>query len=246
MHGFEGGVPKMIKYIDHRKMGRGIHGWLDSHFHFSFSNYYNPENVNFGALRVLNDDLVRPSTGFDVHPHENMEIISYVIDGELTHGDSMGNKKTLTRGQVQYMSAGTGVWHSEFNLGKDMLRFLQIWILPDGDGYEPNYGDYRFKFDDRVGRWLPIATWTKAEDGDAPIRVHQDVNVYAGVVRTGESLDFAVGDGRQAYMVLIEGEAKVGDIWLGARDAAEIVEENVTVSATEDYSHLLVIEMAKG
>jgi redox-sensitive bicupin YhaK (pirin superfamily) len=241
----KGDRSEMIRYIDHKKMGRGIHGWLDSHFHFSFSNYYNPDNIKFGALRVMNDDLVKPSTGFDVHPHENMEIISYVIDGELTHGDSMGNKETLTRGQVQYMSAGTGVWHSEHNLGDDILRFLQIWILPDGPDYKPCYGDYRFKFEDRIGRWLPIATWTESTDSEAPIRIHQDVNVYATVMHAGESLDFPVGEGRQAYMVLIEGEAGVGGAELVARDAVEITEEDVTVNPVKD-SHLLVIEMAKG
>ena len=121
----------MIKYIDHEKMGTADHGWLRSRFHFSFAQYYNPENMGFGALRVLNDDLVRPGTGFETHPHRDMEIISYVVQGELTHGDSMGNRQTLKRGQIQYMSAGTGVWHSEHNLGEDTLRFLQIWIYPD-------------------------------------------------------------------------------------------------------------------
>ena len=133
----------MLRYIDHTKMGRGIHGWLDSHFHFSFAEYYNPQNIQFGVLRVVNDDMVQPGTGFDTHPHQNMEILSYVVQGELTHADNMGNEQTLTRGQVQYMSAGTGVLHSEYNMGKDLLRFLQIWILPDASGYQPNYGDYR-------------------------------------------------------------------------------------------------------
>lgn len=105
----------MIKFIDSKKMGRGKHDWLDSHFHFSFADYYNPQNMQFGVLRVINDDLVKPNTGFDTHPHKNMEIISYVVDGELSHSDSMNNQHTLTRGQVQYMSAGTGVLHSEHN-----------------------------------------------------------------------------------------------------------------------------------
>jgi redox-sensitive bicupin YhaK (pirin superfamily) len=180
-----------------------------------------------------------------------MEIISYVVDGELTHGDSMGNKETLTRGQVQYMSAGTGVWHSEHNLGTDMLRFLQIWIMPDGQGYEPNYGDCRFDFCGRVSRWLPIATWTENKESEAPIRIHQDVNAYASFIRAGEGLDFAVGAGRQAYMVLIEGEAELSGaqggpaLRLVERDAAEITEEDIRVTAVKD-SHLIVIEMAKG
>jgi redox-sensitive bicupin YhaK (pirin superfamily) len=140
------------------------------------------------------------------------------------------------------MSAGTGVWHSEYNVGTEMLRFLQIWILPDGDGYKPNYGDFRFKFDERHGRWLPIATWTENGDTGAPIRIHQDVNVYAAFINAGDSLDFPLAPDRQAYMVLIEGTAVIGGETLAARDALEITGESVSVEASED-SHLLVIEM---
>ncbi len=121
----------MLRKIDNTKMGSSNLGWLKSKFHFSFAEYFNPDNMNFGVLRVINDDLVAPHTGFNLHPHADMEIISYVVEGELTHGDSMGNKSTITRGHVQYMSAGTGVYHSEHNLGENVLRFLQIWILPD-------------------------------------------------------------------------------------------------------------------
>ena len=139
----------MRKYVDHTKMGRGQHGWLDSHFHFSFADYFNPQNIRFGVLRVFNDDIVQAQEGFDIHPHQDMEIISYVVQGELSHEDSMGNAHTLTRGQSQYMSAGTGVFHSEYNLQeKDELRFMQIWIFPDQRGYRPNYGDYRFALED--------------------------------------------------------------------------------------------------
>lgn len=121
----------MLKHIKSQNMGRSNLGWLQSLFHFSFAEYYNPENINFGVLRVLNDDLVKPQTGFDMHPHRDMEIISYVVDSELTHQDNMGNKKnTLSRGMIQYMSAGTGVMHSEHNLTDKTARFLQIWIPP--------------------------------------------------------------------------------------------------------------------
>ncbi|MCU5336930.1 pirin family protein, partial [Bacillus cereus] len=112
----------MFRKVDHKNMGRANHGWLNTHFHFSFANYYNPNNMNFGALRVINDDLVAAQTGFDMHPHRDMEIISYVVDGALTHEDSMGNRGTIERGHVQYMSAGTGVFHSEHNLGDETLR----------------------------------------------------------------------------------------------------------------------------
>ena len=161
----------MPRYIDSKQMGRSRLGWLDSHFHFSFAEYYNPKNIRFGALRVINDDLIQAGTGFDTHPHENMEIITYVVEGELTHADSMGNRHTLTRGQVQYMSAGTGVTHSEHNFGKERLRLLQIWIFPDQKGYEPNYGDYRVAVEDRRDRWLPLVASVEDTDSPAPVRI---------------------------------------------------------------------------
>jgi redox-sensitive bicupin YhaK (pirin superfamily) len=253
----------MIKHIDHKGMGKADHGWLNSHFHFSFAEYFNPENMQFGVLRVLNDDMVQSGEGFDTHPHQDMEIISYVVQGELTHGDSMGNKRTLTRGQVQYMSAGTGVLHSEFNLGKDLLRFLQVWILPDKKGYKPNYGDYRFNIEDRRDKWLPLAAETEhsaethpgrgspPDNQTAPIRIHQDINAYAAIISEGKSLGFDIGENRQAYFVQIEGSAKITGAMSGQtadlvmRDAAEITGENITVNA-EAESHVLVIEMGKG
>jgi redox-sensitive bicupin YhaK (pirin superfamily) len=232
----------MLRYIDHTRMGRAQHGWLDSHFHFSFAEYYNPANMHFGVLRVLNDDQVKVGTGFDTHPHENMEIISYVVDGELTHKDSMGNESTLTPGQVQYMSAGTGVLHSEYNNGDKLLRFLQIWILPDGKGYKPNYGDYRFKLEDRHEKWLPIATWYENAESKAPIKIHSDINMYASILPAGKSIDFQVAKDRQAYLMLIEGNITVKDIKLNMRDALEITGEDVHITANEE-SHFIVIEM---
>jgi redox-sensitive bicupin YhaK (pirin superfamily) len=226
-------------------MGRGQHGWLDSHFHFSYAEYYNPQNINFVVLRVVNDDIVMPDYGFDVHPHENMEIISYVIDGELTHGDSMGNSETITRGQAQYMSAGTGVWHSEYNHGVAPLRFFQTWILPDAKGYEPNYGDYRFKWEDRVDKWLALATWTENKESEAPIKIHQDVNVYAAYITSGNTLKLEVAPDRQAYLVLAEGKARIEGIGLKERDAIEITSQDVVIEPIEGTdAHVYVIEMA--
>lgn len=143
----------MLRKINSNNLGTSDFGWLMSRFHFSFAEYYSPDNINFEVLRVINDDLVKSNQGFETHPHRDMEIISYVVDGELTHGDSMGNKNTLGRGEVQYMSAGTGVYHSEHNMGEDTLRFLQIWIYPDKNGYKPNYGDYKFNWDERKNNW---------------------------------------------------------------------------------------------
>jgi redox-sensitive bicupin YhaK (pirin superfamily) len=232
----------MIKHIDSRKMGRGRHGWLDSHFHFSFAEYRNPDNIQFGILRVLNDDTVQPGEGFDTHPHRDMEILSYVVDGELTHKDSMGNERTLTRGQVQYMSAGTGVLHSEYNHGQTPLRFLQIWIFPDQSGYSPNYGDFRFAWEDRADRWLPIATGCANGLNPAPIKIHADINMYAAALSKGRSLPFEIAPTRQAYLVLIEGGLVVGEVRAAMRDALEITGEDIVVAASE-HSHVLIIEM---
>lgn len=232
----------MMRYIDHKKMGRSQLGWLDSHFHFSFAEYRNYDNVNFGVLRVLNDDLIAAGTGFDTHPHQDFEIITYVIAGELTHADSMKNQHTLTRGQSQYMSAGTGITHSEHNRGSEMLRLLQIWIFPDQKGYQPNYGDYRFNWEDRINRWLPMASG----DGDSefPIQIHADIHMYATEIEAGKELTFEAKPGRQAYLTLIEGEAQIGDITMKQRDALEIVEEKIVIQA-KDNAHILLIEMAK-
>lgn len=234
----------MLRYIDSKKLARSYHGWLDSRFHFSFAEYYNPDNMNFGVLRVVNDDLVQPDTGFDMHPHKNMEILSYVVDGELTHADSMKNQQTLTRGQVQYMSAGTGVFHSEHNRGKEMLRFLQIWIMPDENGHKPNYGDFRFALEERNNKWLPIATGNGNSTSQAPIRIQADINAYATILSKGHKEEFKVAEGRQAYLILIEGEADINGLRMTMRDALEIVEEDITITA-EDNAHILVIEMAK-
>ncbi len=231
----------MIKKIENKNMGRSNLGWLQSIFHFSFAEYYNPKNMNFGSLRVVNDDLVKSNTGFPTHPHKDMEIISYVVKGDLTHGDSMGNENTLTRGQVQYMSAGTGVYHSEYNLGDNTLRFLQIWILPDNTGYKPNYGDYRFTWEERKNKWLHMVS---SKSGDAPIKINQDFNIYSIELDGNEEIDFPVNKGRQVYILQVEGSSSINEILLNERDAAEVIEENIYIK-TKNTSHILVLEMKK-
>lgn len=233
----------MIRMIDHKTMGRSRLGWLDSHFHFSFAEYYNSDNIQFGILRVINDDRIQPHTGFDTHPHRDMEIITYVVDGQLTHADSMDNQRVLTRGQVQYMSAGTGITHSEHNRGDELLRLLQIWILPDRRGHTPNYGDVLFPWEDREGKWLHMVSGSETLDSAAPIRIHADMNIYAANL-TGGHETFDVKPGRQAYLVLIEGEADIAGHQLAASDAMEITEESITISPKQ-HAHVLLLEMAK-
>lgn len=229
----------MLKKIDNKKMGTSDLGWLKSKFHFSFANYYNPANLNFGALRVINDDIIKAGTGFDTHPHKDMEIITYVVRGALTHGDSMGNHNTISRGHVQYMSAGTGIFHSEHNQGKEELRSLQIWIYPDKKDYTPNYGDYRFEWNDRHNQWLLMVS---GQNNDAPIKINQDVNIYSLDLDQGNEISFPVPKNRQAYLLLIEGEASVNDITLIAQDALEITGEDIQVLAKEN-SHIIIFEM---
>ncbi|MBV7507902.1 pirin family protein [Neobacillus pocheonensis] len=231
----------MLKKIESSQMGSSDIGWLKSKFHFSFADYYNPDNIHFGVLRVINDDLLEAKKGFGVHPHRDMEIISYIVNGELTHGDSMGNNNTVTRGQVQYMSAGTGVLHSEYNLGEDTLRFLQIWILPVKNGLEPNYGDFRFNWEDRKNNWLHMVSDI---NGNAPIKINQEANIYSLELEQGKNIEFPVKEGRQSYLVQIEGTSVINNVELNDRDGLEIVEENISIKAVET-AHILIIEMEK-
>ena len=233
----------MLKKLSKENMGTSNLGWLESRFHFSFAEYRNPNNMNFGVLRVLNDDIVHPESGFDTHPHANMEIISYVVNGEITHKDSMGNSETLKRGEVQYLSAGDGIYHSEHNLHKsDDLRLLQIWIIPPKSGLPRLYGSKRYEEKDRINKFLNIVSST---DGTADIKIYQDINIYVSELEIDKSLEFEIKENRQVYFVQIEGSSNVNDITLDFGDAMEIVDiEKIEIKALEN-SHFLFIEMAK-
>lgn len=231
----------MLQKLDHKNMGKSDLGWLSSIFHFSFADYYNVDNMNFGSLRVINDDLIAAGKGFDYHPHKDMEIVSYVIEGGLTHADTMGNKNTLYRGHVQYMSAGTGIYHSEQNLGDETTRLLQMWIVPDKRGYKPAYGDYRYNEEDRKNKWLNIVS---NKDGDAEVKINQDSNLYVVELDEGKEIDFPVGKERQGYLVQIEGDSTINSIEINERDGLEIVEEDIKIKANKK-SHILIIEMKK-
>lgn len=221
-------------------MGRSDHGWLRSSHHFSFADYYDPHRMGCGVLRVVNDDLVMPHTGFDSHPHADMEIVSYVVNGALTHTDSMGHRHTLTRGQVQYMSAGTGVYHSEYNHGESPLRFLQIWIIPDQTGYPPQYGDCAYPWQAREGKWLPIAS---GREGGAPVRLHQDIEVAVVSLADSETIEWPAGQNRQQYLVLIEGRGTLNQQAMDAQDAAQVQGETIRLTAEGD-AHCLLFDMA--
>lgn len=230
----------MIKKLPKESMGKSNLGWLESRFHFSFAEYRNPENIHFGVLRVLNDDIVHAKSGFDTHPHANMEIISYIVNGEITHKDSMGNSETLKRGEVQYLSAGDGIYHSERNEANEDLRLLQIWIFPPQKGLPRLYGSHKYKAEDRDNKFLNIVS---SQNGSSPIKIYQDVNIY--VSELDKPLEFEIKENRQVYFVQIEGKANINGIVLEDGDAMELVDENKLIINPILKSHILFIEMKK-
>lgn len=231
----------MLKKLPKENMGTSNLGWLESRFHFSFAEYRNPENINFGVLRVLNDDIVHPQSGFDMHPHENMEIISYVVDGEITHKDSMGNQETLKKGEVQYLSAGDGIFHSEHNLHRSKdLRLLQIWVYPPKRGLPRLYSSHKFTKEERENKLLNTVS---SQDGNAKIKIYQDVQFYVSELEKNKSIKFDITENKQVYFVLIEGIALINGIELNHGDAMEITKESdLEIKATEN-SYFLFIEM---
>jgi quercetin 2,3-dioxygenase len=233
----------MLKKLPKENMGTSNLGWLESRFHFSFAEYRNPNNINFGVLRVLNDDIVHPNSGFDTHPHSNMEIISYVVDGEITHKDSMGNAETLKRGEVQYLSAGDGIYHSEHNWNKTKdLRLLQIWIVPPKSGLPRLYGSKQFNEIERKNKLLNIVS---SQDGNADIKIYQDINMYVSELEANKTIDFDIKKDRQVYFVQIEGTASINGISLNNGDAMEIIDVDKLEIKALNNSHFLFIEMKK-
>lgn len=231
----------MIKVIEKEHMGSSDLGWLQSQFHFSFAKYRNPNNIKFGVLRVLNDDVIQPKSGFDLHPHNDMEIISYIVDGEITHKDSMGNEETLKRGEVQYLSAGNGIYHSEHNLDQqNLLRLLQIWIIPPRYNLPKLYGSKKFRHEDRKNTLLEIVSSTK---GEAPIQIHQDVNIYVSELDQDKEINFSINQNRQVYFVQIEGTSSINEQIINMSNGAEITNVNKLNIKAISNSHFLFIEM---
>ncbi|MFT5660950.1 MAG: redox-sensitive bicupin YhaK (pirin superfamily) [Sulfurimonas sp.] len=231
----------MFKKLPKENMGSSNLGWLESRFHFSFAEYRNYENMNFGVMRVLNDDIIHPSSGFDMHPHNDMEIISYIVDGEITHKDSMGNSEVLKRGEVQYMSAGSGIVHAEHNesTSKD-LRLLQIWIVPPEKNLQVLYGSHMYTKDQRDNKLLNIVS---SQEGNAEVKLYQDVNIYVSELEKGKDLEFPIEVRRQVYFIQVEGSSSVNGVTLDDGDAMEIIQERSLDIKALQNSHFLFIEM---
>lgn len=228
----------MITVRPSQERGHANHGWLDSYHTFSFANYYDPDHMGFRALRVINEDRVAPGRGFGTHPHRDMEIISYVLSGSLAHKDSMGNAATIGAGEVQKITAGTGIAHSEFNPSQtEGVHFLQIWILPEEAGLTPNYEEKVFPTEVKQGQWRRIASRTGA---DGAVQIHQDVELYATVLKAGEGRSLELRPGRYAWVQVAQGKISLNGVSLEAGDGAAISDETLLeVQAVSDAEVLL-------
>ena len=232
----------MLEVRKSEARGHARHDWLDSYHSFSFADYYDPAHVAFGALRVINEDRVQPGRGFGTHGHRDMEILSYVLSGALEHKDSLGTGSVIRPGDVQRMSAGTGVMHSEFNPSStDETHFLQIWILPRFTGMRPGYEQKRFAEEEKRGRLALIAS---ADGRDGSVTVHQDVSVYAGLFDDDESAELDVAAGRRTYVHVARGAVSVNGTPLKAGDALKASDIARITIENGEKSEVLVFDLA--
>lgn len=228
----------MIDVRPFNTLGGANHGWLNARHHFSFANYYDPARMSWGRLRVWNDDEIAARSGFPPHPHADMEIITYVRTGAITHEDSMGNKGRTGAGDVQVMSAGTGVRHSEFNLENEMTTLFQIWIEADKRGATPSWGAREFPKSDRSGKFSVLAS---GDPGDDALTINADARVLGATLKAGERLTYALAAGRRAYLVPAVGAVDVNGVSLNARDGAAIKDEaEITITAKDDAELVMV------
>jgi redox-sensitive bicupin YhaK (pirin superfamily) len=229
----------MIELRPFNKLGSADHGWLKARHHFSFGSYRDPDNLGFGSLRVWNDDEIAPNSGFPPHPHANMEIITYVREGAITHQDSLGNAGRTEAGDVQVMSAGSGIRHAEYNLEPVTTKIFQIWIEPSRDGGHPTWGAKPFPKADRSGKFVTIASGFAGDDGALPIRA--DARVMATTLKAGETATYDLGEGRGAYLVPALGSVEVNGVRVNARDGVAIrAERDLAITSIQDAELVLV------
>lgn len=226
-----------IRKLD--KLGGGDHGWLKSKFHFSFADYYNPENMHFGQLRVINDDQITANNGFGMHPHKDMEIITYVRSGAISHKDNMGNEGTTNAGEVQVMSAGKGVFHSEFNNTDESVTLYQIWIMPNKNGVEPRWDQAKFPTNPDSGELPLLVSGRSTDAGKGALFIHQDAAIYGGKVNQGDSITNKIR--HQAYVLVSYGNIEIDGRKLSKGDGAEITDQTeITITAQNDAEILIL------
>lgn len=233
----------MLKIYPYESLGHADHGWLNARHHFSFSEYHNPQRIHFGKLRVINDDIIAAKNGFQPHPHQDMEIITYVRAGAITHKDSMGNEGRTAAGDVQVMSAGAGVTHSEFNLENEATKLYQIWIFPSKKGVSPRWDAMQFPKQIVRGK-LPLLVSGRAEDeGSGALFIHQDAAIYGGRLSAGDNVVQNIK--YQAYLLVSQGEIIIDGVTLKQGDGAEITDvAEFELSAVSD-AEVLVIDVPK-
>lgn len=232
----------MIDIIRSESRGAADHGWLKSRHTFSFADYYNPAMMGFGKLRVINEDWIEPGQGFGTHPHRDMEIVTYMIGGALEHKDSMGNGSVIRPGELQRMTAGTGVMHSEFNASQsEQAHLLQIWILPERNGLEPGYEQKLFPDHEKRNRWRVVAS----RDGrDGSLTVHQDIELHSTLLDAGTSLEYAFGERRRGFVQVVSGDVEVDRQQLTAGDAVALADQASFHARATSGAELLLFDMA--
>lgn len=229
----------MIERRPFDTLGAANHGWLDAHHHFSFASYHDPARMGWGALRVWNDDVIAPRTGFPPHPHSDMEIITYVREGAISHKDNLGNAGRTAAGDVQVMSAGTGIQHAEYNMEGDASKIFQIWIIPDARGGAPTWGTKPFPKDARSGGFVALASGLAGDDDALPIRA--SARVLGATLKAGDTADYVFAAGRLGYLVPASGAVEINGTRIDARDGAAIRDEaTIRVTALEDAELVLV------
>lgn len=231
----------MITIRRSKDRGHANHGWLDTYHTFSFADYYDPNFMGFRDLRVINEDYVEPAQGFPTHGHRDMEIITYVIDGELSHRDSMGNGETIRPNEVQRMTAGTGVLHSEYSSPTDKTHLLQIWILPEKRNIVPSYEQKLFAVEEKQGKLRLVAS-RGGDDGS--VHINQDVKLYASTLSKGDEVSHRIGVGRHAWVQLIDGKIEINGETMSSGDGAAVSDETaITIKALDDSSEFLLFDL---
>jgi len=231
----------MINIIPSSARHHANHGWLDTHWHFSFSDYHDPNNMNWGALRVFNDDVVQGGGGFGAHPHRDMEIITYVLEGELEHQDNLGNKGVIAPGEVQVMSAGKGIVHAEYNHSQTVpVHFLQLWVMPRTRGSNPRWEQRQFSPSEREGRLRAVVS-----SGSVPDTLHidQDAVIYIGTLRAGQEIEQAIARQRKGYLFVISGRLSLNDKKLAAGDQARVEDEEKLRLKADQASEVIYLDL---